>query len=70
MDRTAVTTGTVSSFDEHRGWGEITGDDGVVRGFHCASIADGSRTIAVGARVRFGQLAKLGRLEAARIETV
>ena len=68
MDRTTVRTGTVTSFDEHEGWGEITGDDGVVLGFHCASIADGSRTVAVGARVRFGLLPKLGRVEAARIE--
>jgi cold shock CspA family protein len=70
MDRTAVRMGTVSSFDDHEGWGEITGDDGVVFGFHCASIADGSRTVAVGARVRFGLLPKLGRVEAARVEPV
>lgn len=68
MDRTALHTGTVSSFDDHEGWGEVTGDDGVVFGFHCASIADGSRTVAVGARVRFALLPKLGRVEAARIE--
>lgn len=70
MDRTTVRTGTVTAFDEHKGWGEVTGDDGVVHGFHCASIADGSRTIDVGTQVRFGLLAKLGRVEAARIEPV
>ena len=43
--------GTVTSFDEVRGEGEITADDGGVFYFHCVAIADGSRTIAIGTPV-------------------
>jgi cold shock CspA family protein len=58
-------TGSVTSFDEERGLGEITADDGVVHPFHCIGIADGSRTIEVGAAVRFGIIpGRLGRWEA------
>ena len=60
-------TGTVTSFDEAEGLGEIAGDDGRTYPFHCIEIADGSRTIALGAAVTFHVLAKLGRYEAARI---
>lgn len=60
--------GTVTAFDEHRGWGEITTADDVVLGFHCASLSDGTRTIPVGTAVRFVTLAKLGRIEAASVE--
>jgi cold shock CspA family protein len=59
--------GVVASFDEHVGLGVITGDDGVDYPFHCIEIADGSRTIAVGAEVTFAELPKLGRVEAADI---
>jgi cold shock CspA family protein len=58
-------TGQVSSFDEDRGLGEITGDDGRTYPFHCTGIADGSRTIDEGAQVRFDVIAgRLGRWEA------
>ncbi len=60
--------GRVGSFDADRGLGEIVSDDGRRYPFHCTEIADGSRTIAVGAAVRFVELAKLGRHEASRIE--
>jgi CspA family cold shock protein len=60
-------SGTVSSFDEASGLGEITESDGTVRPFHCVEIADGTRSIAAGTRVDFELLAKLGRWEAARI---
>jgi cold shock CspA family protein len=61
-------TGTVTAFDERRGLGEITADDGIVYPFHCTRIADGSRTIALGAAVDFEVVAgHLGRLEAAAI---
>jgi cold shock protein len=61
--------GTVTAFDEHRGIGEIAGDDGAVYGFHCTAIADGTRTIAVGAAVEFVVVpGHLGRWEAAAIE--
>jgi len=45
--------GTVTEFDEARGLGVVTADDGAAYPFHCTQIADGTRTIAVGARVRF-----------------
>ena len=59
--------GTVTAFDEHVGLGTVTTDDGTGYLFHCAEIADGSRTIAVGATVDFELLAKLGRYEASRL---
>ena len=46
-------TGTVIAFDEHAGYGHVRGEDGIERFFHCTAIADGSRTIAVGAPVTF-----------------
>ncbi len=46
-------TGRVSAFDLHRGLGTVVGDDGRSYSFHCVAIADGSRTIEVGAAVRF-----------------
>lgn len=61
-------SGTVVSFDENVGLGEITGDDGTTYPFHCVEIADGSRTIAVGTDVQFELLRKLGRLEAADVK--
>ena len=57
-------TGVVAAFDAAAGLGEVVADDGVVLPFHCIEIADGTRTIEAGARVRFGVLAKLGRYEA------
>ena len=59
--------GSVTEFNESRGLGEITDETGTVFQFHCAEIVDGTRTIAVGAPVRFDVMAKLGRYEAARI---
>lgn len=59
--------GTVSSFDEHVGLGVITTAGGQGVPFHCIAIADGTRSIAVGADVVFELIAKLGRFEAAGI---
>ncbi|MEO6123357.1 MAG: cold shock domain-containing protein [Ilumatobacteraceae bacterium] len=60
--------GTVTNFDEARGLGEIQLDDSAAMfPFHCVSIADGSRTIAVGTKVSFDALLKLGRREAGDI---
>ncbi len=57
--------GSVTSFDEHRGLGMITGDDATSYPFHCTGIADGSRTIDEGAPVRFDVVAgRLGQWEA------
>ena len=59
----------MATFDEHRGYGTIRGEDGVERFFHCTQITDGSRTIEVGAAVTFEVVAgRLGRWEAAAIE--
>jgi cold shock CspA family protein len=61
--------GTVRTFDERRGLGEIESDDGTTFPFHCTAIANGSRRIAEGAQVEFDLVAGLpGRWEAAAIE--
>jgi cold shock CspA family protein len=61
--------GTVRTFDERRGLGEIESDDGTTFPFHCTAIANGSRRIAEGAQVEFDVVAGLpGRWEAAAIE--
>jgi cold shock CspA family protein len=62
--------GSVTAFDDHRGLGDVTDTDGVVFPFHSVEIADGTRSIAVGTRVRFDVVAKLGRYEAARIVAI
>jgi cold shock CspA family protein len=46
-------SGIVAEFDEHRGVGLIEGSEGRRLFFHCTGIADGSRSIAVGAEVVF-----------------
>jgi cold shock CspA family protein len=60
--------GRVTAFDDAKGLGVITAEDGRPFAFHCTQIADGSRTIAVGQAVRFAILPKLGRYEATAIE--
>ena len=61
--------GRVSAFDERGGVGEISADDSTVYPFHCTEIADGTRTIDVGASVDFEVVAgRLGRWEAADIK--
>ena len=61
-------TGTVVEFEIDTGLGVVVTDhDRYV--FHCIEIADGSRDIAIGARVSFERLAKLGRYEAANIRS-
>ena len=63
-----VRTGTVTTFDDPRGIGVVTADDGAEFPFHCTAIADGTRRIDVGARVRFvDRPAHLGRFEATAI---
>jgi CspA family cold shock protein len=59
--------GKVSAFDDDAGLGTITADDGAAFPFHCTQIADGSRTIEIGAAVDFDLLARLGRWEATAI---
>lgn len=67
LERGTGRRGTVMSFDANVGLGSVAGIDGVSYPFHCIEIADGSRTIDVGAEVSFDLLAKLGRWEAANL---
>ena len=61
-------TGSVEAYDAARGWGTILGDDGEQLGFHCTQIADGSRSVAVGTKVRYRRVpAHLGTYEAASV---
>jgi cold shock CspA family protein len=57
-------SGIVVAFDPDTGLGSVRGDDGIEYLFHCVEIADGTRTIDVGAPVEFRRLAKLGTYEA------
>lgn len=60
--------GVVTTFDDPRGLGEVTSEDGVTHSFHCTAIADGSRTIDEGTPVTYEVVAgRMGRWEAARI---
>ena len=64
-----MATGVVAEFDGHRGYGTIRRPDGAEVFFHCTRIADGSRTIDVGAAVTFELIpGHHGRHEATRIE--
>jgi cold shock CspA family protein len=63
-----VRTGVVTAFDDHAGRGTLREERGTEWFFHCTSVADGTRTIEVGARVRFDVVAgQLGRWEAANL---
>jgi cold shock CspA family protein len=61
--------GVVTAFDADAGLGVVTDSGGTEYPFHCIEIADGSRTIVVGAEVIFDLRPKLGRWEAAAIGT-
>jgi cold shock CspA family protein len=59
----------VRHFDERRGLGEVTTDEGRVFAFHATAIADGTRKIPEGMTVEFDLVAGLpGRWEATAIE--
>jgi cold shock CspA family protein len=45
--------GTVAEFDDDKGFGTVTDDEGAAYFFHCTQIADGTRTIAPGTAVAF-----------------
>jgi CspA family cold shock protein len=61
--------GTVAQFDDAKGYGSVRADDGQQLFFHCTQIADGTRTIAVGAAVEFEiEPGHGGRWEAAHIK--
>jgi len=60
--------GTVSDFDEVKGFGTVRTADGGDLYFHCTQIADGTRTIPVGIAVEFEVVpGHNGRWEAAGI---
>ena len=59
--------GRVIDFDDHVGLGHVTTDRGAVHLFHCVEIADGTRTIDVGAEVEFDVMVKFGAEEAANL---
>ncbi len=61
--------GVVAIFDQARGDGWLRDAHGREFYFHCVQIADGSRSIEVGTRVRFRRVVGLrGRDEAAALE--
>ena len=63
--------GVVADFDEDRGLGTVTAEDGASYPFHCSRIADGTRTIAVGTKVTFEVVpGHQGRWEAAQLAGV
>lgn len=68
----ARTAGVVVSFDADAGLGLVRAEGNVAElGFHCTSIADGSRSIAVGSSVTYEMVAGGGgRWEATDIVTV
>jgi len=61
-------TGRVEAFDRDRGIGVVVDAAGAHFPFHCTAIADGTRDIAVGTRVRFAVTPGLGRWEASALE--
>jgi cold shock CspA family protein len=72
VDTTALRVGAVATYDDAAGYGTISegpeGGQGSRWWFHCTAIADGSRTIEVGAAVQFRLTAgHLGRYEATDI---
>ncbi len=69
LERGTDRRATVTAFDERVGLGVIRDADEVEFPFHCIEIADGSRSLPVGAEVSFDVLAKFGRWEAANIRT-
>ncbi len=63
--------GSVTQFDEDRGWGTVTEPGGASYAFHCTAIADGSRRIAEGTVVQFAVVpGHLGRMEARSLQQV
>jgi cold shock CspA family protein len=61
-------TGRVAEYDEHAGFGWIEDGGGRRYWFHCTAIADGSRSVPVGAAVSFDVVAgHLGRWEAGQV---
>jgi cold shock CspA family protein len=65
MARSTVLRGTVVEFDEQVGLGRVRAEDGGDYPFHCTAVADGSRSVPVGAPVAFTLVpGKIGGWEA------
>jgi len=63
--------GVVVTFDDVRGDGWLRTEDGREAYFHCVTIADGSRTIAVGSAVRAERMVgHLGVDEATQVQVL
>lgn len=62
-----MATGVVAGFDDPKGYGVVRDNaDGQEYFFHCTAVADGTRTIDVGAAVEFEVVpGRRGRWEAA-----
>lgn len=60
-------SGTVKIFDAVIGLGIIRDSDGNEWPFHCISIADGTRSIDIGAQVIFSTAFRVAREEAVHI---
>ena len=64
-------TGEVMAFDAAAGYGSVRTDEGGEFFFHCTAIADGTRSIDVGAKVAFEVVpGRRGRWEAAALEPI
>ncbi len=62
-------TGKVTEFDAHTGLGAVESDDGARLLFHCTQVVDRSRTLKVGAKVRYEVMpGGLGVWEAGALE--
>lgn len=48
-----VVEGVVSAWDDPRGLGQVTADDGRTFALQCTDLTDGTRTTTVGAAVAF-----------------
>jgi cold shock CspA family protein len=62
--------GTVAEFDEVKGLGLVRSADGTQYLFHLVEIADGTRTIDVGQKVRFEPLPRFGSFQAGNLHKV
>jgi cold shock CspA family protein len=63
--------GTIEAFDAARGVGVFRSVDDSELSFHCVDIADGTRTIAVGAKARAQRsVGRRGHDEVTEIETI
>jgi cold shock CspA family protein len=62
--------GQVTVFDAYAGLGEIRDNQGESWPFHCVSLSDGSRSVAVGAQVSFTIRFHVKRDEAFDIEII